>query len=457
MSVSFLEVLKRSVTGPIVSEKEFDLKILFPKINEVVKEHKIKYDPETVVSSDDSLADEVFEAAVELYSSVGTYCKDTERIIKFDEEEIRKGIREAPSKAFFGEGREAKVLLPRKPEDTRPPWCHVGAGIAVTSEELFLKQVEGRAKIAQADSISIPALVYIDEIPISNPPLEFYGAIRSFALAHEAFRRAGRPGLPILNLVSTASSQIAGIAASAGEFGLKLTDGWLVPTFPELKTFNDSLTKNAFLLSLGANVGTEFGSLIGGLSGGPEGTAVVSVAKVIQGIMMQKCSYVLYFPIDIRYTCGTTRSALWVGSVASQSMSRNVHVPIIYLGYQAAGPATKMLLYETAASMLTAVSSGVSIETAHPCKAIHNNYITPMEMKFSVEVATANAGIKREAADDLVKILLKKYEKDIPNAPRGKSYQECYDIKTGKPGSEYLNIYSEVRKELEDLGIKFEP
>ena len=82
--------------------------------------------------------------------------------------------------------------------------------------------------------------------------------------------------------------------------------------------------------------------------------------------------------------------------------------------------------------MLSAFSSGAAIETAHPCKAALNDYITPLETKFSVEVAVAASGMKRNDADELVKILLKKYEKDLPNAPIGKKYQECHDVKTGK-------------------------
>jgi len=455
VSVSFFEVLERSLTGPIALERDFDLKLLVPKVQEVVKEYGIKYDGESVVPSDDSLADDVFEAAIELYAAVGTYCKDTERIIKFDEEEIRKAIKEAPSKAFFGEGKEAKVFLARKPEDPQPPWCHVGAGTAVSSEDIFLKQVVGRARIPQADSISIPALTHINGVPVNGPPLELYSAIRTITLAHEAFRIAGRPGLPILNLISAASSQIAGIAAGAGEFGLKPSDGWLLPTLPELKVSNDVLTKNAYLLNIGANIGATYGPQLGGLPGGPEGTAVIMVAECIQGIIVQKANYHLCFPLDLRYGCSSTRRVLWAGSVASQAISRNIHTPFLYLSYEAAGPATKMLFYENAASMIAAVSSGVSIETSHPCRAALNDYITPLESRFSAEVAHAASRIKRKDADELVKTLLGKYEKDLPNAPKGKRYQECFEVKTGKPGSEYLNLYNEIKKELEDIGIKF--
>jgi len=115
-----------------------------------------------------------------------------------------------------------------------------------------------------------------------------------------------------------------------------------------------------------------------------------------------------------------------------------------------------MLFYEVAAGMIEIVASGQAIETAHPARAVEIDYVTPLEMKFSVEVAYAAAGMKRTTANEIVKELLKKYENNIKNAPKGKKYQECFDLKTNKPCEEYLKIYNEVKKELEDIGVPLE-
>jgi methylamine--corrinoid protein Co-methyltransferase len=48
---------------------------------------------------------------------------------------------------------------------------------------------------------------------------------------------------------------------------------------------------------------------------------------------------------------------------------------------------------------------------------------------------------------------LEKYESHIDEAPAGSTYQECYDVTTGKPGQEYLRLYDEVREELTRMGI----
>jgi methylamine--corrinoid protein Co-methyltransferase len=56
----------------------------------IVKEYGIKYDPKFPIPSDDDLADRLFQAGMKLYSEVGTYCIDTERVIQFTSEELQE-------------------------------------------------------------------------------------------------------------------------------------------------------------------------------------------------------------------------------------------------------------------------------------------------------------------------------------------------------------------------------
>ena len=76
-----------------------------------------------------------------------------------------------------------------------------------------------------------------------------------------------------------------------------------------------------------------------------------------------------------------------------------------------------------------------------------------MEARFCSELIHSVAGMKAEQANELVKRLLEKYEKKVEQALTGKSYQECYDLKTGKPLDDYLRLYDEAKEELESLGI----
>jgi len=182
--VSFIDVMERAVTGKPCLARDFELKIFVPKLREVVKEYNIKYDSTTIIPSDNSLADDIFKAAFDFFLEVGAYCMDTERIIRFDENEIKKGLKEAPSKALLGEGKDARTLTPRKPEDKTPPWCFLGAGgVPVSSEKIFSSLVEGYASIPEANSITTPALTSAGGLRIRpRSPLEMLGAIRNAVL-----------------------------------------------------------------------------------------------------------------------------------------------------------------------------------------------------------------------------------------------------------------------------------
>jgi methylamine--corrinoid protein Co-methyltransferase len=150
------------------------------------------------------------------------------------------------------------------------------------------------------------------------------------------------------------------------------------------------------------------------------------------------------------------RETLWVFAATGRAANRNTRYPAIALGFAAAGPCTKMYFYEAAAAILSQVPSGYAgIQTPHPAKAVIDDGVTPMEAKFTAEFTKAVTGIKAHEANELANRLLEKYENDIGNAPQGKKYQECYDIKTREPSEAYIKLYEEVIEELTRMGIVF--
>ncbi len=78
---------------------------------------------------------------------------------------------------------------------------------------------------------------------------------------------------------------------------------------------------------------------------------------------------------------------------------------------------------------------------------------SPLEQKFGAEVLKASAGIKRSDANEIAKVLIPKYEDKLKHLQIGKSFTECYDLKTLTPVKEWQEIYDRVCKEIEDLGI----
>jgi methylamine--corrinoid protein Co-methyltransferase len=114
-------------------------------------------------------------------------------------------------------------------------------------------------------------------------------------------------------------------------------------------------------------------------------------------------------------------------------------------------------LYEAAVHGLVSTVSGGHLWEAAVAHNKYRNYATPIEARMAVEVghAVAKQGMSREKANQIVNQLLKKYEDKIADAPKGKPFQECYDVSTVKPQPWYMDMYTKVKQEIADLGVTF--
>jgi methylamine--corrinoid protein Co-methyltransferase len=340
---SFLGFMERATTGPIISENQFNVGVLIPNVARTIKEYDIEYDPGNPVPSDDGFADRLFKGAIEFLVQTGVYCDATNRIIHLDRGEIVKAIENLPEGGIFGEGEERRLFRSRSPGDGNPPWCHVGAGSVASTEEIASAQVEGYGGIPHACSISIPAFNRVRGMPvIGGSPLEIHATINSIQTARKALLNCGRPGLPILNLISSATTAVATIAGTFPTFGLRPSDGWLIDVIGEMKVNFETLNRLAFILLTGGNIGSTALPILGGYAGGPEGTALVMTTYYLVGMLLFQGVYHLTGPIHFRYGYSTTRDCLWVFSVVGRAISRNTRYPTIGLGYVAAGPCTRM-------------------------------------------------------------------------------------------------------------------
>lgn len=454
--ISFLEVIERAMTGPLVPEKEYDLKVFVPKLRQILKKYDIRYEPEVVVPSDDALADRMFQAGLEFYTEVGTYCTDTNRIIQFTQDEIREGLVTAPQGPVFGEGKDAKAYPSRRPESDVPPWCYVGAGgTPVSSEEVFEAFVQATGEIPFGDGVTAPSLAYINGATVrSRTPLEILACIKSTELTRSGLRRAGRPGMPVQNSIATAVSDAGKIAGS--QFGMRPSDGWLVGAMAEMKVSWERLNEIAYVTSLGGHVVAETCPMVGGYCGGPAGMAVANVAYHLQSILVFRGSYHLNFSIDLQTSCSTSRQVIWGTSASAQAISRNSHFPLQTSGLVASGPGTEMQPYEAAAPVIAHVASGSSVGPTggSPGNAVMD-HITPMNGQWSAAIAHAVVGMTRAEANEIVLQLLARYEDRLHDAPQGIKFWECFDLKTLKPFEEHAALYAQARKELESYGVKF--
>ncbi len=453
--ISFLEVLERATTGPMMSAKEYDMKVFIPAVRKVVKKYKIEFEPDNPCPCDDDLADRVYQAALELYSEVGTYCTNTERVIRFTKEEIEEAVYECPKVVYFGEGPDRVEWHGRMPDDNQLPHCHVGSGTN-TSEDVALKMVEAYARITRAKTLSIPSLTTVGNLSGScGSPMEVLAGINMMRIARDGLRRASRPGMAIIDLHPSCTSGIGTIAASNPDFGARKSDGWIVAPQAELKMTYDSLNQVAYLSSWGANIGQEAGPILGGYAGGPEGATVVTLAYAFHGILVTRATYHLTYPIQMMPVCSTTPGMIFLISTSSQAFARNIGAPYYALGYASAGPATKQYFYEAAAYLLAIQASGIGIEDVHPNKAVGTNQALPIDSEFTCAFGHGNIGITRKEANSIIKKLMKKYLSGIKDPPKGRDLYECYDLETMKPDDDLCGLYDEVIKELNGYGINF--
>lgn len=457
--VQILDVMEKALNGKPMSETDYQLKVFAPKVQEKVREHKIKFDPNNPIPNDGSLADDIFEAGMELLLDVGAYCTTSGRVISYTEAEIKNALRTAPSKVHFGEGKDRKALVNRKVGDKTPPWCLLGAGGgACSSDRSFLTLVEGYAEIPETNGITTPAITRVGGMRVRPAsPLEVLAAQRNAVLAREACNRAGRQGIPIMNSLATAESDIAFAAALHPKFGMRPSDGYMICCMDPMKVDFARLNKAAVALSLGGPIGMCFGPLLGGYAGGPEGTAVSNVAHHMMGILTYQSSWLLPFTIHLRYVASSSRDMLWVISTMGQAISRNTHLLSLNLNYTTAGPCTPMCLYETSASVTAAVTAGLSIESLGVATNKHEDRTTPVEPRISAEVGHAVAGMKLSDANELVKKLLGKYESKLNAPPLGKSLYECWDPETRRPSKEYKGVIKAYKKNMSAIGLELRP
>ena len=451
---TLLQICERAQEGQHVSAESFDLDCVYGTLVRLIDEYGIKYDPLNPVPADDALADKVFEAAVEFFAECGVYFQNTKTVLRFSRKEVRDAVASYNGECHFGEGKEARIFRSRKPDSSARPWCHVGSGIAASTEEIASKIIQGNASIKAADSMSVNALDRIDGCHISaGEPSEILGAIRSIKIAREACRLAGRPGLPIINGIATAVSATARIAAASCEFGWRPSDGIIAGALAELKTNWEMMALVAHCLSSGFNIVLAAAPMVGGYGGGPEAVAILNTAYVFFGILVYQCNYYLSLPLHINLSCSTTRDVIWATAVSCQAIARNTNMPTLTLAYAAGGPMTESFYCESAAFIAASIASGVSTQTPHPAKAVLADYVTPLEMKTTTEMALACAGMTRKEANKVVSALLPQYEKGLTTAPTGKSYTECFDLATGKPSGEYLTLVERIKKELSKAGM----
>lgn len=459
--VPFWEVVDRAViSGPLGKVEDFE-KRLFKKTMECVKKYEIRYRPETPVVTDDAMISRLFEAGLELYKELGTYSLNSQRIIHFDEAEIRQELKEcagAPPEIMVGEGYERRRLPQRRVGDKSPPLV-IGAFIEDNPNEGrdFVQMYKSVAQEPVIDGLYFgPAPRTIEgRAYVLNSPQDIHAVKSAVWWVREALRSVGKPGL---HLLDGGSSAIASIAATADSNGLRKTDAFVLPTISELKVDYEILNKVAHSLSHGIIRHSYWSIIIGGYAGGPEGAAVVGIASALNAIMVHKSRYCYVSTILMNPPINSARSTLWVKNVCIQCLTRHTHMICGGAGGTAAGPGTEQQLLEIAALAIANASAGGHIfhgfRKNTPPKP---NQASGMEPRWGGETAKAVVSLTLEEANEIVLYLLSRYEDSlsVEKAPEGYCFHELYDPEKVTVRPDYLRLYEKVKSDLAKRGIRY--
>jgi len=456
MTDRLLEIYQRSRGGEFMKEVEYDLK-LSRRVQELIQEYEITYDPGLVCPSDDAMADRVFEAGLQLLVDVGAYHLDTQRVMKFSKAEVLDALRQAPDSIRLGEGRDMVVAKHRGVEDPNPPLNLTGPAGQACSEEYYLPNLISYAQEPYVHAIESGATLTFNGYDImAGTLMEVMAVQRDAATAREAVRRVGKPGMHIGD-AATGMTAVGKMAASEPRNGLRPCDGRLVAQMCELKTDDDQLNRVPHLLNYGSHIINLMTPLTGGVGGGPRGVAIVSVAETLFGVMAYHATYHYLSITHIKRANNSDPWGMYVLSMAGQAMSRNSHIVWTDDPFCVSGPVTDELLYEVAGHAMLGSVCGYTQHGVGATGGFEPDHHSGLEAGFQGEVgiAATRSGITREKANEIALALLEKYADTFDEPKRGKPFQEAYDVKSVKPTQEWQDCYRRVKEELTALGLEF--
>ncbi len=452
-----LSVLDKAEKGPVLEEKDWDIKYINQSIKDLIKKYDIKWDKETMVPSDDALADRLFEAGMELAREVGVYCLETKRQMKWSQAELDYILSTAPDEETIGLGDDSVTIRHRLPDADSDITTIGGPYGTPVPEELFVPIMTSYAQERVLDYIDNATLSTTHGRPIkAGSPWEAVGCWQEAQLSFEVLERVGRPGMPI-GCAEDSPSEI-GELATCTYGGFRLTDWHHASFISELKVSYAELTKAIHYQHTGAFSHNFYNTIYGGYVGGADGLAIAIVAGVL--LMKATLNGTTFNPgpSHAHLSCNTFPAMIPALSLGFQAISRNSKLLTSSFPRPIGGPCTKELLYEAAAMAVATVPSGISIlEGIQSAAGRIEGHVTGLEARFLAQVGRAAIGLTRAEADPLVRKLTPLYaeQQKMGVALKGKHFTEAYDLETLQPTAEWQGIYEEVCQEMEDLiGLK---
>jgi hypothetical protein len=455
---AIIEILERTQTGEYCTQHEWDTRRIPATTRNLLKKYGLAgtCDRENPVNTDPDLADTFYRAGYELALELGYLCTDTQRIVRVSETELDAALAAAPAELFVGVGADGRWLRSRAPGDPYPMQCCASLAIA-TSEAVFPRLLEGIAREREVDLLGGGSMVTVFGRDIlSGTPFETLAGYEHGRIHVEARRRAGRPGMGGIGVYSavTEYGQFGGYGIAGA---IPTTDLALILFPSEMKIDYRTLHKVIHTLNVGGVPKAASPAMIGGMPGPAEGASLTCIACALLSYPILQNQAGGGQTYDVRYMANINREGLWMLSIVHQALSRNTHLITDPVINEVSGAGTDTLLYEIAAGVATIASSGASLTTGpRTAGGKLTDHVTPLECRFTAEVAHQASGLDPAHVNEIVKALLPHYELTLKRPDVGRSFSELYNLETLEPAREWTEVYLKAKREIRALGIPLE-
>ena len=443
------DVLQRSSTGPIMKERDFDLTFA-KRVRELAADSAVKLDSQQVIPTD-AVADAIGAAAMELLVDVGLYNKDSQRVVRFGREELGELIATRLSSFVMGEGEQRVEVRERRPGSKLPPTIVTGPVGGPFSEDVFLPCHQSFAQEPTCQGLLGGVLLRWQGVEnMAGRPNEVIVTAAEGQLMKEAADRAGKPGLYLGPYppggVSTqaifCNHSAGGLAPPRAQIPIQL--------MPELKLGWAKIDLALYCHNHGVHPWTDIVSVIGAFCRDPLESSISQTAGVIGAWTFTHGSTASIWTTDIEGLC-TRRRNLWANCATTRALERLVGNPVFLLGYASAGPCTEMALLETAAySTAYTACGGELIWGGSTCNGVKADRYAGLQGRMVGEASAAACHLSPDAANEVIDRLFAEYEDDLPRAPEGRTFPECYDLETLTPSDEYLRLYDQTKSRLQN-------
>jgi methylamine---corrinoid protein Co-methyltransferase len=443
-----LETLDKAENGPVVDEKDWDLKTITATVRRLIDEFDIRWDRSEGFPTDEALADRLFAAGMKMAEQVGLYCIDTRRQMRWSEAELLESLAAAPNRITAGLGADTVVINKRRPGGAERVAVWGGAFGVPVAEELFQTILEAYAREPLIDILDNTTLLSTHGRPIrAGSPWEAVGAWQEAQQTLEVIEKVGRPGLP-LGCVDISTTEIGDLAGTTYG-GYRPTDVHKLSFISEQKTAYHHLTKAVHFAHTKSLTEVYCNPMYGGFLGDDFGVAIGTVAGLILLNACYQGDIINAGPTHINIAASTHPGIIRVMGAAFQAVSRNSHLLLDSHTRPTSGPGTIDIFREVAASIVAVVASGASVvNCVQSAKGNNIGHATPLEVRFAAQVAHAAEGLSPADAEPIVASLVAKIQDVLKAENIGERFVDLYNLDTLEPNSDWLKLYEEALTEM---------